>query len=426
MHHTETGTRLAAFSWPTFLATTLLALAGCSTESGEPTAPFRPTATVQDIMLSIIDPSADVVWESVATIVTYEGTEDRRPRTDEDWQHVRDGAVRLLEATNLLLIEGRPVAAPGILSENPEIELHPEEIEARIKADRATWNRLVGGLYDQALIMLNAVDAKDPDMLFDNGGPLDRACENCHQAYWYPDAIANPPVPGPTPLVVGAPGPSAATVETGTIEGVVSLSGKLPGNMVIRMGVDPACARLNADRQVVQEAVAAAPDGSLANVFLQLEGTFPATPVPTEPVVVDQHDCIFTPRVVGVRVGQPVQFTNSDALLHTVHSLSATTNTFNLSQPLEGMVHEVRLAKEEGMLRIKCDRHRWMTEYVGVVTHPYFAVSDRSGTFSIEGVPVGTQTIQAWHEVYGTLTQTVRVEAGAVATADFTYPESTT
>ena len=127
-----------------------------------------------------------------------------------------------------------------------------------------------------------------------------------------------------------------------------------------------------------------------------------------------------------MRVGQPVEFTNSDALLHTVHSLSATTNSFNVSQPFEDMVHEVRLAKEDGMLRIKCDRHRWMTEYVGIVEHPYFAVSDRSGTFSIEGVPAGTQTIQAWHEVYGTLTQTVRVEAGAVTTVDFTYPASTT
>ena len=426
MHLTKTGARLTTFAWSSFGATALLALSGCSTESGEPTAPFQPTATVQDIMLSIIDPSADVVWESVATIVTYEGTEERRPRTDEDWQHVRDSAVRLLEATNLLLIEGRAVAAPGILSENPDIELHPAEIEVRINADRATWNRLVGGLYDEALIMLNAVDAKDPDMLFDNGGALDRACENCHQAYWYPDAIANPPVPGPAPEVVGTPAPSAASVDTGTIRGLVSLSGKLPGNVVIRMGLDPGCTQLNADRQVVQEAVAVARDGSLANVFLQLEGTFPGTPVPTEPVVVDQRDCIFAPRVVGVRVGQPVQFTNSDPLLHTVHSLSATTNSFNVSQPFEGMVHEVRLAQEDGMLRIKCDRHRWMTEYVGIVAHPYFAVSDRSGTFSIEGVPVGTQTIQAWHEVYGTLTQTVRVEAGAVATADFTYPESTT
>ena len=90
------------------------------------------------------------------------------------------------------------------------------------------------------------------------------------------------------------------------------------------------------------------------------------------------------------------------------------------------MVFEVRLDEEEGMLRIKCDVHRWMTEYVGVVSHPYFAVSDRGGTFTIDQVPAGTQTIEVWHEVYGTLTQTVDVEAGAVTVADFTYPGSTT
>ena len=192
------------------------------------------------------------------------------------------------------------------------------------------------------------------------------------------------------------------------------------------MGVDPRCAQLNADTQVVQESVCAARDGSLAHVFVQLEGTFPEVPIPADPVVIDQKDCVFVPRVVGARVGQLVQIKNSDPVLHNVHSLSATTNNFNVGQPMEGMVYDVRLGQEEGMLRIKCDVHRWMTEYIGVVPHPYFAVSDPSGTFTIEGVPAGTHTIQAWHEVYGTLTQTVSVEAGAVTVADFTYSGATT
>ena len=428
MGHMRSGVYWRArFGWAVTVVGAVLTAGGCTSASSEPgrgsAVTFSPVATVQDIMLSMVDPDADVVWESVATIVTHEGTEERRPRTDEDWARVRHGAVRLLEATNLLLIEGRPVAAPGMESENPDIELHPEQIEALIMKDRATWNRLVGGLFDVAQVMLNAVDAKDPDMLFDNGGPLDRACENCHQKYWYPDAIAHPPVPGPAP-VAGAPGPSTGT-GTGTIQGAVHLSGKLPGNSVIRMGVDPACVQLTTGRQMVQEAVLTAPDGGLANVFLQLEGTFAQTPVPVELVVVDQRDCIFAPRVVGARVGQSLQFMNSDDLFHNVHSLTATTNTFNVGQPLKGMVYETRLEKEDGMLQIKCDRHRWMTEYVGVVSHPYFDVSDRTGTFSIENVPAGTHTIQAWHEVYGTLTQTVTVEAGAVTSADFVYPEAT-
>ena len=423
MHESTTRTRsIANFGWGVLVTVPLLAVvAACSTESPEPTTTFRPTATIRDIMLTMIDPSADVIWESVATIVSYDGVEDRRPRTDEEWERVRDDAIELVEATNLLLMEGRAVAAPGIRSENPGLELEPEEIQVLIEEDRATWNRMVGDLYTVSLIMLNAVNAKDADMLFDNGGPLDRACENCHQEYWYPDAIANPPIPANFP-VTDSPGARAVPAETGTIHGHVRLSGHLPGNAVIRMGVDPGCGQLNAGKQVVQEAVAADRDGSLKNVFVQLQGTFPTVPLPDEPVVVDQQDCVFVPRVVGARVGQLVEFTNSDPLLHNVHSLSATTNSFNVGQPMEGMVHDVRLEKEDGMLRITCDRHRWMTQYVGVVTHPYFAVSDRGGTFSVEGVPAGTHTIQTWHEVYGTLTQTVRVEAGEVTMAEFTYP----
>ena len=80
------------------------------------------------------------------------------------------------------------------------------------------------------------------------------------------------------------------------------------------------------------------------------------------------------------------------------------------------------MKKDEGLvLRIKCDVHSWMTAYIGIVSHPYFAVSRDGGTFEIDSVPAGTHTIQAWHEQYGPLTQTVRVKPGATTTVDFTY-----
>ena len=435
MENTESGTgSRATFPRAAILATAVLVLvagAGCTSGSPDP-APnpsptFRPVTSIQDIMLSVIDPSADAIWESVATIITYEGTEERRPRTDEDWVPLRHDAVRLVEATNLLLMADREVARSGFQSENPGIELEPSEIRALIDEDWDTWERMVRDLYDAGMIMLEAVDAKDADMLFDNGGPLDQACEACHQHYWYPANV----VPTARAVPDAAPAPSrevasAPSTATGTIEGHVRLSGRLPGNAVIRMGVDPRCAEINAGKVPVQETVLAERDGSLANVFVRVLGMFPDVPLSDEPVVIDQRDCGFVPRVVGARVGQLVQIRNSDPLLHNVHSLSSGVNSFNVGQPVEGMVFEVRLDEEEGMLRIKCDVHRWMTEYVGVVSHPYFAVSDRGGTFTIDQVPAGTQTIEVWHEVYGTLTQTVDVEAGAVTVADFTYPGATT
>ena len=207
----------------------------------------------------------------------------------------------------------------------------------------------------------------------------------------------------------------------GTIKGHIRLSGKLPGNPVIRMGKDPMCAQMNRGTQVVQETVVASADGSLANVFVELQGKFPQTPVPAEPVTIDQRSCVYRPRVVGARVGQTLQIRNDDALLHNVHSLSAVGNSFNVGQPKVGIVSPFRLKDEELMLRLKCDVHSWMTAYVGVVSHPYFAVSAATGLFEIGNVPAGTYTVQAWHERYGPLRKTVRVGAGAVAGVDFTY-----
>jgi hypothetical protein len=137
-------------------------------------------------------------------------------------------------------------------------------------------------------------------------------------------------------------------------------------------------------------------------------------------VKLDQQGCVYLPRVVGARVGQPLQVHNSDELMHNVHSLSAKSNTFNVSEPKAGMMQQFKM-KDEEMLQIKCDVHSWMTAYVGIVSHPYFAVSNTAGTFEIANVPAGTHKIQAWHERYGPVTQTVQVKAGATTTVDFMY-----
>ena len=146
--------------------------------------------------------------------------------------------------------------------------------------------------------------------------------------------IAARATPAPFP-VMDAPADSAPTGSTGTLQGHVRLSGELPGNLVIRMGVDPLCSQLTEGKQMVQESVLTALDGSLANVFIRLQGDFQETPVPDEPVVIDQQDCIFVPRVVGARAGQLVQIKNSDPLLHNLNSVTTTTNRFNVGQPMQ-------------------------------------------------------------------------------------------
>jgi hypothetical protein len=213
---------------------------------------------------------------------------------------------------------------------------------------------------------------------------------------------------------------ASAQSSTGTIKGHIQLSGKLPGNPVIRMGMDPMCAKASAGKRIVQEFVVATADGSLANVFVNLKGNVPQTPVPTQPVTIDQRGCIYYPRVIGLRVGQALQVKNSDAFLHNSHGLSGKDQGFNVGQPTAGNVYNWK-PKTDEMLHIKCDIHNWMNAYVGIVTNPYFAVSDTMGTFTIDKVPPGTYTLQAWHERFGMLTKMVTVKAGAAVTVDFTY-----
>ena len=177
------------FHWLLLLSVSVFAIAAaCNkpTPPPPPESPLRPTATIQDIMDSLVDPSADGLWESVATIVSAKGTEERRPRTDEEWATQRRNAIRLLEATNLLLMEGRHVAKPGVKSENPGIELEPEQMEKLMTEDRAAFVKLARALYDATLPALKAVDAKNAEGLLDAGEGIDNACENCHLKYWYP------------------------------------------------------------------------------------------------------------------------------------------------------------------------------------------------------------------------------------------------
>jgi hypothetical protein len=159
-----------------------------------PPPEYVPTATVKDLMQSVIDPNADVVWLAVTTVQSSKGTVDTRPRNDEEWTKVRHGAIALTEASNLLMVPGRHVARPGEKSETPGVELEPSEMETLINKDLAAWRKRAHGLHEAGVAALQAIDAKDADKLFEVGEQIERACEACHSQYWYPNEKI-PPVP---------------------------------------------------------------------------------------------------------------------------------------------------------------------------------------------------------------------------------------
>lgn len=174
------------------IAGLLLVLAACAAQpqpqpQAPPQPPFRPTATIKDIMDSVVDPNADFIWESISTTVSAKGIEEKRPRTDDEWREVRRRAIALLEASNLLLVPERHVAKTGEKSENPGIELGPEEIEGLINQDKPTFIDRALKLHDAVVPALKAIDEKNADALLDAGDLIDRACEGCHLKYWYPN-----------------------------------------------------------------------------------------------------------------------------------------------------------------------------------------------------------------------------------------------
>jgi hypothetical protein len=148
---------------------------------------YNTTATIKDIMDSIVDPGADAIWGAVETVVSAKGVEEKMPRTDEEWKEVRRKAIMLLEATNLLQIPGRHVAKPGEKADDPKVELAPEQIEAMINKDRAQWAKFAQGLHEATMLSFKAIEAKNAEELLNTGDRIDTACENCHKQYWYPD-----------------------------------------------------------------------------------------------------------------------------------------------------------------------------------------------------------------------------------------------
>jgi hypothetical protein len=153
------------------------------------------TGTIKNIMEGIVEPSADVVFESVAVINDAAGTRELVPKTDEEWARVEHNALMLTEAANLIMMPTRTVARPdqaGSTSGEAVPELTPAQIQQKIDADRARWNQHATVLLKQATRALQAARSRNVNEMFAVGGDLDEACETCHLEYWYPNAPRPP------------------------------------------------------------------------------------------------------------------------------------------------------------------------------------------------------------------------------------------
>jgi len=227
----------------------------------------------------------------------------------------------------------------------------------------------------------------------------------------------------PTAAAPAAPaGSTAAPIGAGafgkgTIRGKVHFTGKPPEAHAITTP-DPFCAR----QGIKEEEVVVGPGGGLKNVLVRVtQGATGSYDAPKSDAVVDQNGCMYRPRVQAVMAGQTVQIKNSDQTLHNVHTYKGASTIFNQAQ-IPGMGPMTKTFSDGGqIIKFKCDVHPWMTGYVGVATNPFFAVSGDDGSFTIENLPPGSFTLEAWHERLGTRSAVVAVTEAAPAAVTFDF-----
>ena len=223
------------------------------------------------------------------------------------------------------------------------------------------------------------------------------------------------------PPVAAGPAIDPATASAVTV--TVNFEGAAPKPMMMRLDGDKRCVAEVGSDERADESILLGTGAALQNVFVYVTDSLTGHvfPIPTEPVVLDQDKCRYAPRVIGVRVGQPLAIHNSDPLLHNVRAEGKINQPFNMSTPVEGMSFTRTFATREVMVDIKCDVHAWMRAFVGVLEHPYFGTTGQDGRVALNNLPPGTYTIEAWHEVLGVKTQQITVGPKESKDVSFTF-----
>jgi hypothetical protein len=186
------------FRWLVLVSTIALVVAFAAScrsqqqqqQASAPQGPL-PVTTIREIMHNIVEYNAFKIFNSVAVTITAKGTEEKQPRTEEEWDELLHATMALIEAPNLLVTPGRQIAKPEEMnsSDGPE-ELVPKDIQTKIDGNRELWLKHVNELQNVGKETMAIVNAKNVPGLFEVGERIDRVCENCHLEFWYPNEAA--------------------------------------------------------------------------------------------------------------------------------------------------------------------------------------------------------------------------------------------
>ncbi len=224
----------------------------------------------------------------------------------------------------------------------------------------------------------------------------------------------------------GEEAPAAMEVaNAGSISGTITFSGTAPEMMSIDMSAEPDCHAAYGEAGPMGQTVLVGEGGGLANAFVYISEGAPAGGSASGAAQLDQENCRYTPHVLGVMAGQDIEISNSDNLLHNINANPTENRGFNISQPRAGITSTQSFSVAEVMIPVRCDVHGWMQAYVGVLDHPYFAVTMEDGSFSIANVPAGDYTLTAWHEELGEMTAVVTVSENTDAGVSMSFGDAT-
>ncbi len=209
----------------------------------------------------------------------------------------------------------------------------------------------------------------------------------------------------------------------GTVTGTIHWKGAVPKRIAIDMAQDPACAFASKTPNLTEQYVVHG--GGLANVFIYVQSGLGAKRYapPTTPVVLDQKGCRYSPHVIGVMAGQPVEFRTDDPTMHNIHLEPTVPGNaaVDISQAPMGQPEQHIFPMAELMLPVRCNNHPWMEAFINVSASPFYAVSDADGHFTITGLPPGTYTLAAIHEKLPSQVLQITVPAHGTVPADFTF-----
>jgi plastocyanin len=212
---------------------------------------------------------------------------------------------------------------------------------------------------------------------------------------------------------------TSARPQNGAISGRVTFDGTPAKAHTIDMSQEPSCAKQYA-KPVLAENVVTGRENALENVVVYVSAGAPDDTAPSQPAILTQKGCRYSPHILAFQVNQDFQIVNEDQTSHNIHTLPSSNREWNKMQPPGSPPIEDKYARPE-FIPVKCNIHPWMKGTLAVMRNSHYSITAEDGEFKLPNLPPGNYTITAWHESYGEQSQEVTIGGGESKSLNFVF-----